>query len=137
MAIRFVRLGMARLPSEGLRVGVVRRVPRGVPKEQYAARNYFDVWLPMLAPTAPLVSWAQASPLTPERWEDYARRYRREMRQPDLQRLLSLLAALSLTADFSLGCYCQDEERCHRALLRELLSAHGALLVERNPSSNR
>ena len=129
MAIRIVRLGTPRLPSEGLRIGTVRRVPRGVPKAQYAERNFFDVWLPDLAPSQPLVSWALSEPFTPKRWAEYARKYRREMRSPAAQRLTGLLAALSAMADFSVGCYCQEAERCHRTLLRDLLLEHGALVA--------
>ena len=130
MAIRIVRLGTSRLPSEGLRIGIVRRVPRGVLKAQYAQRNFFDVWLPELAPSGPLVSWALSEPFTPKRWAAYARKYRREMRSPAAQRLMGLLAALSATADFSVGCYCQNAERCHRALLRDLLIEHGAFFAD-------
>lgn len=130
MAIRIVRLGTARHPAEGIRIGIVRRVPRGVPKVQYAQRNFFDLWLPELAPSGPLVSWALSAPFTPKRWAEYARTYRREMRSPAAQRLMGLLAALSATADFSLGCYCQDAERCHRALLRDLLIERGALFAD-------
>ena len=98
-------------------------------KADYAERNYYDVWLPELAPTAPLVSWALSKPLTPARWALYARRYLREMCEPAAQRQIALLAALSARADFSVGCYCEDESRCHRALLRELLIRHGARVV--------
>jgi|SRR5436305_1309761 len=126
MSVRIVRLGTPREPAEGLRLGTVRRPPRGVRKEDYAARDYFDVWLPELAPSAPLVSWALAEPWTPKRWADFARRYRREMRQPAAQRLLALLAALSRQTDFSVGCYCEDETHCHRSVLKELLSEQGA-----------
>jgi uncharacterized protein YeaO (DUF488 family) len=100
-----------------------------VRKADYAARDYYDVWLPELAPTAPLVSWALSKPFTPARWALYARRYRGEMREPAAQRLIALLAALSTRADFSVGCYCEDESHCHRSLLRALLSEHGAKVV--------
>ena len=129
MAIRIVRLGTPRHPGEGLRIGTVRRPPRGVRKADYAARDYYDVWLPELAPTAPLVSFALSKPFTPARWAHYARRYRREMREPAAQRLLALLAALSSRADLSVGCYCEDESHCHRSLLRELLIEQGAKVV--------
>jgi uncharacterized protein YeaO (DUF488 family) len=129
MAIRVVRLGTPRVPGEGLRLGTVRRPPRGVRKEDYAARDYFDVWLPDLAPTAPLVSWALSQPFTEQRWKHYARRYRAEMRQRAARRLISLLAALSGGTDFSIGCYCADESRCHRALLQELLIEAGATVA--------
>jgi uncharacterized protein YeaO (DUF488 family) len=127
--IRIVRLGTPRRAGEGLRIGTVRRPPRGVPKADYARRDYYDVWLPELAPSAPLVSFALSKPSTPARWSAYTRRYRSEMRAPAAQRLLALLAALSAHADFSVGCYCEDESRCHRSLLRELLSDHGARMA--------
>jgi uncharacterized protein YeaO (DUF488 family) len=130
VAIRVVRLGTPRRPDEGVRLGTVRRPPRGVRKQDYARRDYFDVWLPELAPSAPLVSWALSTPFTPARWTVYARKYRREMAQPAAQRLLALLAALSAQTNFSVGCYCEDESRCHRAVLKQLLREHGAQLVE-------
>ena len=126
MAIRVVRLGSARKPQEGLRIGTVRRPPRGVRKTEYTQRNYFDVWLPELAPSAPLVSYALSEPLTAKRWAVYARRYRREMLKPASRRLIALLAALSSRTNFSVGCYCEDESRCHRSLLKQLLIDEGA-----------
>ena len=129
MAIRIVRLGAPRAPGEGPRLGTVRRPPRGVRKEDYAGRDYFDLWLPDLAPTAPLVSWALSRSFTDQRWKSYARRYRAEMRTPAARRLISLLATLSAATDFSVGCYCADESRCHRSLLRELLVEAGATVV--------
>ena len=129
MSVRVVRLGTPRDPDEGLRIGTVRRPPRGVRKEDYAARDYFDVWLPELAPSAPLVSWALSEPFSPKRWAAYERRYRREMRQPAAKRLIALLAALSSQTNFSVGCYCEDETRCHRSLLKELLFEQGAEVV--------
>ena len=129
MAARIVRLGTPRHAGEGLRIGTVRRPPRGVRKADYAARDFYDVWLPELAPTAPLVSWALSTPFTPARWALYVRRYRREMRVPPAQRLIGLLAALSRRSDFAVGCYCEDESHCHRSLLRELLIEQGAKLV--------
>jgi len=129
MSVRVVRLGTPRDPDEGLRIGTVRRQPRGVRKEDYAARDYFDVWLPELAPSAPLVSWALSEPFSPKRWAAYERRYRREMRQPAAQRLIALLAALSSQTNFSVGCYCEDETRCHRSLLKELLFEQNAEVV--------
>src|SRR4051812_48814497 len=129
MAIRIVRLGTPRIEGEGLRIGTVRRPPRGVKKEDFAKRNYYDVWLPDLAPSAPIVSWALSEPWTDARWAKYARQYRSEMSEPAPQRLLALLAALSKTADFSVGCYCEVGSRCHRVLLRELLVEHGATLA--------
>ena len=129
MSVRVVRLGAPRKADEGLRIGTVRRPPRGVRKEDYAPRNYFDVWLPELAPSAPLVSWALSQPFTPKRWAVYQRRYRQEMRQPAAKRLIGLLAALSSQTNFSVGCYCEDESRCHRSLLKELLIEQGAAVV--------
>jgi uncharacterized protein YeaO (DUF488 family) len=129
MAIRVVRLGTPRKREEGIRLGTVRRPPRGVRKEEYAARDYFDVWLPDLAPTAPLVSWALSEPFTRARWKTYARKYRREMSAPAAQRLLAVLAALSMSADFAIGCYCEDETQCHRSLLAELLREKGAVIA--------
>ena len=129
MALRVVRLGTPRGPGEGLRIGTVRRPPRGVRKEHYASRDYFDAWLPELAPSAPLVSFALSKPFTPERWATYARRYRQEMRAPAAQRLIALLAALSARTNVAVGCYCADESHCHRSLLKALLTEHGAELA--------
>ncbi len=129
MAIRIVRLGTPRHAGEGLRIGTVRRPPRGVRKADYAARNFYDVWLPELAPSAPLVSFALSKPFTPARWAAYARRYHREMREPAARRLIGLLAALSARSDLAVGCYCEDERHCHRSLLRELLVEQGAKIV--------
>ena len=125
MAIRVVRLGSPRGAGEGVRVGTVRRPPRGVPKSEFAARDFYDVWLPELAPSAPLVALAQAA--ADERgWRAFARRYRAEMRRPQAVHLLDLLAALSKQTDLAVGCYCADEARCHRSVLRELLAERGA-----------
>lgn len=124
--IRIVRLGSSRAPGEGLRLGTVRRPPRGVPKADYARRDFYDVWVPDLAPSPALFSWIKSRPLTDANWRTYARRYRAEMRQPQAQRLIALLAALSARTNFSVGCYCEDESRCHRSLLRELLVDAGA-----------
>ena len=124
--IRIVRLGTPRTTHEGLRLGTVRRPPRGVRKSDYARLDYYDLWLPDLAPSAPLVSWALSKPWTDARWAQYARRYRAEMRAPAAQRLIALLAALSRQTDVSVGCYCADEARCHRSLLRALLEDAGA-----------
>ena len=129
MAVRIVQLGTPRERGEGLRIGTVRRPPRGVRKEQYAARDFFDVWLPDLAPSQTLVRWVMAAPLTPKRWAAFSRRYRREMRQPAARRLLTLLTALSAEANFSVGCYCEDETRCHRSVLRQLLIEQGARIA--------
>jgi uncharacterized protein YeaO (DUF488 family) len=124
--IRVVRLGTPRAQDEGLRLGTVRRPPRGVKKSDYARLDYYDLWLPDLAPSAPLVSWALSKPWTDARWAQYARRYRAEMRAPAAQRLIALLAALSQHTNLSVGCYCADEARCHRSLLRALLEDAGA-----------
>ena len=129
MAIRIVRLGAPREPGEGPRFGTVRRPPRGVRKEDYARLDYFDLWLPDLAPSPPLLSYAKSQPLTPARWQTFARRYRSEMRKPAARRLLGMLAALSVQANFSVGCYCADESRCHRSLLRKLLVEAGATVL--------
>lgn len=126
MSLRVVRLGTPRHHDEGLRIGTVRRPPRGVKKKDYAKRDYFDLWLPELAPSAPLVKYALSQPFTPKRWASYSRRYCAEMRKPAAERLLALLAALSRQTNFSIGCYCEDEARCHRALLKELLIEQGA-----------
>ena len=128
MALRVVRLGEPRLPGEGLRVGTVRRPPRGVRKEDYAALDYFDVWLPELAPPADMVSWALSEPWTDKRWATYARAYRKQMSTPESRHLIGLLAAMSKHADLSVGCYCEDESRCHRSLLRQLLVEAGATI---------
>ena len=130
MSIRVIRLGAPRLRDEGLRLGTVRRPPRGVRKEDYARKDYFDLWLPELAPSAQLASWAMSEPFTEKRWATFAKRYRAEINRPEARRLVALLAALSLQADFSVGCYCSDESRCHRSLLRELLLKAGAVLEE-------
>jgi uncharacterized protein YeaO (DUF488 family) len=129
VALRVVRLGTPRRKGEGLRIGAARRPPRGVRKSDYARLDYFDVWLPELAPSQKWVSWALAEPWTDARWKKYARNYRREMSDPRAQRLLELVAALSQSANLSVGCYCEDEKRCHRSLLRELLREKGAQLA--------
>ena len=129
MSIRIVRLGTPRAKREGVRLGTVRRPPRGVKKQDFARLDYFDVWMPELSPSATLVKSALSAPLTPARWARFARKYRQEMRTPAAQRLLLLLAALSSTTNFSVGCYCADQSRCHRSLLRELLKESGAALV--------
>ncbi len=128
MPVRIVRLGSPRLPGEGLRIGTVRRPPRGVPKADFAKRDFYDVWLPNLAPSEALVK--QALGAEDERaWKTFVRKYRAEMKAPDANRVLDLLAALSHETSFSVGCYCADETRCHRSILRELLAARGASLA--------
>ena len=128
MAVRVVRLGAPRTRDEGLRVGTVRRPPRGVPRSEHASRDFYDVWLPELAPSEALVKQARSAP-DERAWRSFARRYRSEMKRPEAARLLELLAALSRQTSFSVGCYCPDEARCHRSVLRELLSEHGANVV--------
>lgn len=125
MAIRIVRLGSERARNEGLRIGTVRRPPRGVPKAKFASENWYDVWFPNLAPSLDTMKQAQAAE-TPAQWNAFARRYRAEMAAPENSHAIALLAALSQHTDFSVGCYCEDEARCHRSLLRELLAAQGA-----------
>jgi len=127
MSIRIVRLGTERLPGEGLRLGTVRRPPRGVRKSEYASRNFYDVWLPLLAPSPALVKQALAA-RTERDWRRFAGKYRGEMGATDPRAMLETLAALSHQAEFSVGCYCADESRCHRAVLRELLAERGARL---------
>ncbi|MEL1265806.1 DUF488 domain-containing protein [Pseudoxanthomonas putridarboris] len=127
MAVRIVRLGSPRAKDEGLRIGTVRRPPRGVPKSEFAARDWYDVWFPNLAPSAERVKQAQDAK-TPKEWAEFARHYRAEMATPENARTLDLLAALSHQANFSVGCYCEDETHCHRTVLRELLEQRGAKL---------
>jgi uncharacterized protein YeaO (DUF488 family) len=124
MAVRIVQLGTARGRAEGLRIGTVRRPPRGVPKAEFSAQNWYDVWFPNLAPSAEAVAMAQDARSDHE-WSAFVRKYRAEMATPDSRRTLDLLAALSHHGDFSVGCYCIDESRCHRSVLR-------ALLIERD-----
>ena len=128
MAVRIVRLGSERSPGEGLRIGTVRRPPRGVPKSEHASGNWYDVWFPTLAPSAETVGIGLAA--TDERqWAAFVRRYRAEMKAPESRAALDLLAALSQGADFSVGCYCADEARCHRSILRALLAERGARMA--------
>ena len=129
MAIRVVRLGTKRLRDEGLRLGTVRRPPRGVPKSKHASEDWYDVWLPNLAPSATLMR--QTNIVADKKaWRVFERRYRGEMKAPDASHLLETLAALSHIADFSVGCYCADERHCHRSILKRLLAAHGARIIE-------
>ena len=125
MAIRIVRLGTPRAAGEGLRLGTVRRPPRGVPKQEFASRDFYDVWLPNLAPTADLVSQALAANDDKE-WAAFRRKYIAQMKKPDASHLLDVLAALSHHTGLAVGCYCEDESRCHRSILRELLQERGA-----------
>ena len=129
MPVRIVRLGTPRASGEGLRLGTVRRPPRGVPKQDFARRDFYDVWLPNLAPSPGLVTEALAAQ-DDKAWSAVRRKYRAEMKQPDPSHVLDLLAALSHQAAFSVGCYCENEARCHRSLLRELLQERGAEISE-------
>ena len=130
MALRVVQLGSPRATGEGVRCGTVRRPPRGVRRADYSRLDYYDAWLPELAPSESLFSWIRSQPITPARWAAFERRYRREMRAPAAQRLVTLLALLSRDANLSVGCYCDDERVCHRRILRELLAASGAVFVK-------
>jgi uncharacterized protein YeaO (DUF488 family) len=125
MAIRIVRLGSSRAPDEGPRIGTVRRPPRGVRKQDYAARDIYDVWFPNLAPSEVLLR--EAFPVDDDRtWRTFKRRFLAEMKSPGAKRDLDLLAALSHSANFSIGCYCENESRCHRSILKALLETRGA-----------
>ena len=126
MAIHIVRLGSPRARGEGLRLGTVRRPPRGVPRSEFGKRDFYDVWLPDLAPSEELVKLGQQAGDDPARWRSFARRYRSEMKRPEASRILDLLAALSRQTELSVGCYCEHERRCHRSVLRELLAERGA-----------
>jgi len=130
MAIRIVRLGTPRTAGEGPRIGTVRRPPRGVPRSEFARQDWYDVWFPNLAPSAETMKLGQQAG-TPAAWAGFVRKYRAEMAAPEAGHAIALLATLSHHADFSLGCYCEDEAHCHRGVLRELLAAQGALLVPR------
>ncbi len=127
MAIRIVQLGRPRARGEGLRLGTVRRPPRGVLRTQYASRNFYDIWLPELAPSEDLVKLTLRAGDVRE-WQTFVKRYRSEMKRPSATRLLSLLAGFSHRTAFSVGCYCADEARCHRSVLKALLEEHGARL---------
>lgn len=128
MAVRVVRLGSDRAPGEGLRIGTVRRPPRGVAKSEYSSKNFYDVWLPTLAPSAETVKLAQRA-TTEADWVRFMKKYRAEVARPENRATLDLLAALSRQTDFSVGCYCADESRCHRSVLRTLLRERGALVI--------
>jgi uncharacterized protein YeaO (DUF488 family) len=125
VTVRIVRLGAERLPGEGLRLGTVRRPPRGIRKADYASKNFYDVWLPLLAPSPAAVKQALTA-RSEQDWKRFVNKYRREMAATDESSMLDVLAALSHQADFSVGCYCADESRCHRSVLRELLLERGA-----------
>ncbi|MGH8766449.1 MAG: DUF488 domain-containing protein [Burkholderiales bacterium] len=125
MAARILRLGTERIRGEGLRIGTVRRPPRGVPKEKFSSGNWYDVWLPELSPSEATVKFAQKAE-TEAQWKAFERRYAKEMSAASPSRILDMLAALSKDSDFSVGCYCEDESRCHRSVLRRLLKERGA-----------
>ena len=125
MNIRIVRLGTPRAKGEGLRLGTVRRPPRGVPKARHGPDDWYDVWFPNLAPSLETMKLGLAAD-SPGKWKGFVKRYRAEMKQPAAEHDLALLAALSHSADFSVGCYCEDESHCHRSILKQLLIEHGA-----------
>lgn len=129
MSIRILRLGSPRAPDEGLRIGTVRRPPRGVPKTEFARRDWYDVWFPLLAPSPATMRLGRAAQ-TEAQWRAFQKKYRAEMAAADAARALDLLAALSRQTHFSVGCYCRDEARCHRAVLRGLLRDRGAILAD-------
>jgi len=129
MSIRIVRLGTPRADGEGLRVGTVRRPPRGVPKAEFASQNWYDVWYPNLAPSVETMKQAQEAQ-TPAQWNAFVRKFKAEMAESDASRSLDLLAALSHGASLSVGCYCEDESRCHRSVLRSLLAERGADIAD-------
>jgi uncharacterized protein YeaO (DUF488 family) len=135
MPIRVVRLGSPREKGEGIRIGTVRRPPRGVPKVDFAKRNFYDVWLPQLAPSAGLVAIAKDARDSASRWKQFERHYLRELSIPDNKRLLEFLAQLSKQTSFSIGCYCENEARCHRSILRKILAEHCAIIHENGNKS--
>lgn len=128
MAVKIVRLGSERTQGEGTRIGTVRRPPRGVPKTEFASQNWYDVWYPSLAPTAETMKLGQEAQ-TPKDWAVFAKKYRSEMSAPDASHSLELLATLSKTSNFSVGCYCENEAQCHRSILRTLLEEKGAMMA--------
>ena len=127
MPVRIVRLGSPRAPGEGTRIGTVRRPPRGVPKSDFSSQNWYDVWFPTLAPSVATMKRGQEA-ASPAQWAAFAKKYRAEMGEPEARHALALLAALSHTTNFSVGCYCEDESHCHRSVLRQLLTENGANL---------
>ena len=129
MTVRVVRLGTPRAKDEGTRIGTVRRPPRGVPKSEFAKQDWYDVWFPTLAPSVATMKLGQDAQ-TPAQWAAFTRKYRAEMAAPDASHAIALLAALSHRSNLSVGCYCADERRCHRSVLRELLAQHGAALSD-------
>lgn len=133
MGVRIVRLGSKRIEGEGLRIGTVRLPPRGVPKAEFSSQNWYDVWFPNLAPSVQTMKLAQKS-TTARQWAAFIRTYRAEMATPENRHALALLAALSHSTSFSVGCYCEDETHCHRSVLRTLLLEHGAKVEQAIPS---
>ena len=136
MAIRVVRLGTPRAKGEGLRIGTVRRPPRGVPKSEFASKNWYDVWFPNLAPSLQTMKLGLASK-TAGQWKKFIKKYRAEMARPESSHAIELLAALSQQSNFSVGCYCEDEAHCHRSVLRQLLAEKGAAIEPRKLSRNK
>lgn len=134
MSIRVIRLGTGRVPGEGTRIGTVRRPPRGVRKDLIAARDFYDVWFPLLAPSVETMT-AFRREMTDQAWRRFVRAYRREMARPEASHALDLLTTLSQATSFSVGCYCEDETRCHRSILRALLEERGAALVREGSTS--
>jgi uncharacterized protein YeaO (DUF488 family) len=132
MVVRVIRLGTPRVEDEGMRIGTVRRPPRGVPKAQYAAKDWYDVWFPNVAPSLETMKLALQA-RTPAQWQAFAKRYRAEMATPEARHAIALLAQLSHQTNFSVGCYCEDESHCHRSILRELLAKEGAEIVAATP----
>jgi uncharacterized protein YeaO (DUF488 family) len=132
MSVRIVRLGTPRAKGEGTRIGTVRRPPRGVPRSQFATQNWYDVWFPTLAPSTETMKLGQAA-ATPAQWAAFTRKYRTEMGSPEARHAMELLAALSHSTDFSVGCYCEDENHCHRSILRQLLAERGAKMGPEHP----
>ena len=128
MSVRVVRLGSSRTPNEGTRIGTVRRPPRGVPKSAFSSQNWYDVWFPVLAPSVETMKRGQEAESAAQ-WTAFTRKYKIEMAAPEARQALALLAALSHTTNFSVGCYCEDERRCHRSVLRQLLVEHGATIA--------
>lgn len=128
MAIRVLRLGTERFDGEGLRIGTVRRPPRGVPKAEFSSQNWYDTWLPNLSPSVETMKFGKSA-ITDKEWKAFIKKYRAEMSTPENVRILELLAALSHHTDFSVGCYCENEARCHRSVLQELLIEKGADVV--------
>lgn len=125
MTVHIVRLGTKRIPDEGIRIGTVRRPPRGVPKSEYSAQNWYDVWFPNLSPSPQTLKLGQNA-RTENQWKAFLQKFRAEMTTSENSRILDLLAALSHQSNFSIGCYCADEQRCHRSVLRSLLLERGA-----------